>query len=255
MSQLWWWVARSSGMVAAVLVALTLVWGLLVTTKLIPRRGLPAWLTDMHRMLGGLSVAFIGIHLLALVLDSYVHFSWAELFVPFRSAYRSGPVAWGVVAFWLLVVVEGSSLLKRWMPRPLWRRLHLLSYPVAVAVAVHATTAGTDSENPVLRLVTLALAVMLGVLVVDRLLTRPRALRSIDRGVVAADLGLGSPRRADHVRGDDRVGVARPGIGTVERRSVTSHDGRDDGRRDVEAIGVRTDDGRDDRTGRGLRAR
>jgi hypothetical protein len=83
-------------MVAGVLIGLTLVWGLLLTTKVIPRKGMPAWLTDMHRMLGGLAVAFLGLHLVALFLDSYAHFAWSELFVPFQSAYRAGAVAWGL---------------------------------------------------------------------------------------------------------------------------------------------------------------
>ncbi len=167
-SQFWWWVARASGMVAGVLIALTLIWGLLLTTKVIPRKGMPAWLTDMHRMLGGLSVIFLGAHLVSLFLDSYAHFAWAELFVPFQSAYRAGAVAWGIGAFWLLMVVESTSLLQRRMPRRVWRGLHYLSYPVAVMVAVHAMTAGTDSTNPAFRVVTFTLVTLLTALTAFR---------------------------------------------------------------------------------------
>lgn len=171
--QLWWWVARSSGMVAAVLVALTVLWGLALTTKVIPRRGMPAWLTDMHRMLGGLSCAFIAAHLVALYLDSYVHFAWAQLFIPFQSTYRAGAVAWGIGAFWLLVVVEATSLLRTRMPRRVWRGLHYLSYPVAVMVAVHAMTAGTESGNPLFRIVTFALMAVLSGFSAFRFFRRP----------------------------------------------------------------------------------
>ena len=133
----------ASGLVAAVLVAATLVWGLLITTHLIDRRGLPAWLTDLHRGLGGLSVVFIGIHLGALVADSYLHFSWRELFVPFASTYESGAVAWGVVALWGIVAVEGSSLVVRRRKKSgWWRRIHYLSFPVGVLVGVHMLGAG-----------------------------------------------------------------------------------------------------------------
>ena len=170
--QFWWYVARSSGMVAAVLIALTLIWGLLLTTKVIPRKGLPAWLTDLHRGLGGLSCVFIGIHLFALFADSYEHFAWKELFVPFASAWKSGPVAWGIGAFWMLVVVEGTSLLQRRMPRKAWRGLHYLSYPVAVLVALHAMTAGTDSGNTWFRLVTFALVGALTFLTMYRVMFR-----------------------------------------------------------------------------------
>lgn len=176
--QFWWYVARASGMVAAVLLALTLIWGLLITTKLIDRRGLPAWLTDLHRYLGGLSVVFIAVHLAALVFDSYLVFSWSDLFVPFASSWKAGPVAWGVGAFWGLVVVEGSSMLQRRMKRSVWRGLHLLSYPVALMTAVHAVQSGTDAANPWFRSVSIALILLLSALTLFRILHRP-AKRSV----------------------------------------------------------------------------
>lgn len=184
--QLWWYVARASGMVAAVLLALTLVWGLLITTKLIDRRGLPAWLTDLHRYLGGLSVAFIGVHLVALVFDNYLVFSWSDLFVPFASSWKAGPVAWGVGAFWGLVVVEGSSLLQRRMRRGVWRSLHLLSYPVALMTALHAAQAGTDAGNPVFRAVSIVLIAVLSALTVFRILHTPPKRAVVGGGGAAA---------------------------------------------------------------------
>lgn len=164
----WWYLARASGMVAAVLLACTLAWGLLASTRLLRRPGLPAWLADLHRGLGGLTVIFVGVHLAALVADSTVHFSWAEILVPFASAWRRGPVALGVAALWGLAVVEGSSLLQRRMARRTWRRLHFLSYPVALLVAVHASTAGTDASSPVFRWVSILAVVVLSALVVVR---------------------------------------------------------------------------------------
>ena len=155
--QFWWYMARASGMVAAVALVFTLIWGLLLTTKLIDRKGLPAWLTDLHRYLGGLSVAFIALHMGSLVLDNYESFKWADLFVPFASSWKAGPVAWGIGAFWGLVVVEGTSLAQRRMVRSTWRRLHVLSYPVALMTALHAAQAGTDAGNPVFRVVSIGL--------------------------------------------------------------------------------------------------
>ena len=67
------------------------------------RRPRPAWVLDLHRFLGVLAVVFAGVHLLGLVADSYVHFGPAELFVPLASSWRPGPVAWGVVALYLLL--------------------------------------------------------------------------------------------------------------------------------------------------------
>jgi DMSO/TMAO reductase YedYZ heme-binding membrane subunit len=177
--QFWWYVTRSSGMVAAVALALTLIWGLLVTTKLVDRRGAPAWLTDLHRYLGGLTVVAVAVHLAALVFDSYLTFSWAELFVPFASTWKAGPVAWGVGAFWGLVVVEGTSLLQRRMSRRVWRGLHLLSYPVALLTALHAAQAGTDAANPVFRAVSLTSVLVLTALTVFRIVHTPPRRRVV----------------------------------------------------------------------------
>lgn len=171
--QFWWYVTRASGMVAAILLALTLAWGLLASTRLLRRPGLPAWLTDLHRGLGGLTLGFVAIHLGALFLDDYVHFSPTDLFVPFASAWRKGAVALGIGAFWGLVVVEASSLLKRKIDRTLWRRLHLTSYPVALFVSLHATLAGTDAGNPLFRYVSIGLITLVTALTLIRALHRP----------------------------------------------------------------------------------
>lgn len=186
--EFWWHVTRASGMVAGVLLGLTMIWGLLLSTKLIERKGLPAWLADLHRALGGLSVAFLAVHMVALVADSYAHFSWAELFVPFASSWKAGPVAWGVGAFWGLVVVEGSSLLQRRIGRTTWRRLHFLSYPVALMTALHAAQAGTDAANPVFRAVSIALIGVLSALTVFRIIYSPpkRSVRPGGARVAAA---------------------------------------------------------------------
>lgn len=181
----WWYVSRSSGMVAAVLLVMTIVWGLLASTKVLRRPGLPAWIADLHRGLGALTVVFVVVHLTALVGDNTVHFAWTELFVPLASTWRRGPVAWGIAAFWALVVVQGSSLLQRRIGRPTWRRLHYLSYPLAVLTAVHASTAGSDASSPVFRLVFLMSIIAMTALTLVRVIRstllppRPRSARPV----------------------------------------------------------------------------
>lgn len=181
-----WYLSRGSGIVAAVLLALTLIWGLLLSTRLIERRGLPAWLTDLHRYLGGLTVAFIGVHMASLYFDNYSSYSLKELFVPFASpdhqGYKAWPVAYGVAALWALLVVEGTSLVMRKMPRKVWRGFHYLSYPVAVLVGLHAMTVGTDMSSSTLQVVGLGLAAVLTFLTIYRMLGgREKTPRTIPR--------------------------------------------------------------------------
>jgi predicted ferric reductase len=155
-SQVWWFVSRSSGVVAWLLVTLSVCWGLFVSTKAVAKASTPSWLLDLHRFFGGLAVTFTAIHLFGLWADSYVEFGWAELFVPLKSTWQPGAVAWGIVALYLLVAVEVTSLAMRHLPRRVWRWVHHLSLPLYVMATYHGLAAGSDTENVGFRLAALA---------------------------------------------------------------------------------------------------
>jgi DMSO/TMAO reductase YedYZ heme-binding membrane subunit len=153
--------ARSSGVVAWLVMVASMVWGLLLATRLIRRAGLPPWLLDLHRWLGVLSIVVTAIHLGALAADSYGEFGWAETFVPFASKWRARAVAWGILAFYLMVAVQLTSWVMRWLPRRLWHAVHLTSFLALAAGTVHGALAGADRSNAFLQWAALA-----GVLVI-----------------------------------------------------------------------------------------
>ncbi len=143
-AQLWWYTARAGGLVAWGLATASVVWGLMLSGR-ITRKPKPAWVLDLHRFLGALTVVFVGIHVFALWADSFVHFGPAELFVPLASSWKPGAVAWGIVAMYLLVAIEATSLLQRRIPRRAWHAVHLSSFALFGFATIHALTAGTDS--------------------------------------------------------------------------------------------------------------
>lgn len=138
----WWYVARATGVVAWVLLAGTMLDGLFLTWR---RSASPARTLERHRLLGGLAVLFTAAHVGALLLDHFVEYGVADVLVPLQSVYRPGPVGWGIVATYLLVLVEGSSLLRRRLSIRRWRALHHLSYPLFGMATVHFLTTGTDA--------------------------------------------------------------------------------------------------------------
>ena len=154
--QIWWFVSRSSGIIAWALVSLSVCWGLFISTKAVAKASSPAWLLDFHRYLGGLSVVFTAIHLIGLVADNYVDFGWSELFVPMSSDWKPGAVAFGIVGLYLLIAIEATSLAMKWMPRPLWRWVHRSSFPLYFVATYHGIRAGTDHENQWFRIAALA---------------------------------------------------------------------------------------------------
>jgi len=172
--QLWWFVARASGIVAWVLITASVLWGLSVSIRL-TRTPKPAWMLDLHRFLGGLAVAFTGVHLAGLVADSYVQFGPSELLVPFASAWKPGPVAWGIVAMYLLLAVELSSLAMRRLPRKLWHAVHFSSYLIFALVTIHMFAAGSEAGEPALQWTALLSVAAVGFLTIVRVLAPRRA--------------------------------------------------------------------------------
>ncbi len=200
--QVWWFTARAGGIVALVLTAASVMWGLFLSSKIWDGKPTAKWLNALHRWFSGLAVTFTGVHIVGLVLDDYVHFGWAEILVPFASDWRPLPVALGVVSFHLLIAVQISSLFMNRLPRRWWKRVHLSSYALFWLGLVHGVTAGTDASHPAS--VALWSVLTLGVLflTVYRALTvRPRGGRTVSvspaRNPLPADAPITERTQAD----------------------------------------------------------
>jgi DMSO/TMAO reductase YedYZ heme-binding membrane subunit len=146
-NHLTWYAARASGLVAWGLVLASIVWGLLLATRVLGRRPTPAWLLSLHRYLGALAVAFIGVHVGAILLDSYTSFGVVNVLVPFTGSWNPLAVAWGIVAMYLLLAIEITSLVRDRLSVRAWRTVHLLSYFLFATATVHMITAGTDVKS------------------------------------------------------------------------------------------------------------
>jgi hypothetical protein len=146
MSQIPWYAARASGVVSWSLILLTIVWGMLLATRVLGRRAAPAWLLSLHRYLGALAVVFVGVHVGAILLDTYTSFGLADVLVPFASSWHPVAVAWGIVGMYLLAAIEITSLLRHKLSHKVWHIIHLTSYLLFGFVTVHFVTAGTDAK-------------------------------------------------------------------------------------------------------------
>ena len=143
----WWYLSRSSGIVALVLLVLSVVWGVLLATRALRPLDRPAWLLDLHKWLGGTALVMTGLHMLGLYLDGYIEFGFTELLVPGTSEYRPLAVAIGVFSFYVMIAVQATSYLRRWLSKRVWHGIHVLSYGLVWTAAIHAGMAGTDTVN------------------------------------------------------------------------------------------------------------
>jgi len=146
-SKIPWYAARASGLVAWALVLAAILWGLLLATRVLGRRPAPAWLLSLHRYLGALAVVFVGVHVGAILLDTYTNFGVIEVLVPFTGTWHPVAVAWGIVGMYLLAAIEITSLLRHKLSPSSWRAVHLTSYPLFALTTVHMLAAGTDARS------------------------------------------------------------------------------------------------------------
>ncbi|MCB5275351.1 Phenoxybenzoate dioxygenase subunit beta [Arthrobacter sp. SO5] len=167
----WWYVTRASGMVAWALLTLSAIWGVLLSTRVLRKIDNPGWLHDLHRWMGGAALLMTGMHMISLMLDSWASFSAAELLVPFAAAYRPAPVALGIVAFYLLAAVQGSSLLVHRLPRRFWKGLHYTSYASVLLVSFHAGWSGSDASAWGYQLTAILLILLLVAAALVRIIT------------------------------------------------------------------------------------
>jgi sulfoxide reductase heme-binding subunit YedZ len=164
-----WFIARASGLTAYGLLTGSVLMGLIVKSRPVPRVR-QASATDLHRFLALLGLGMVALHGIALELDTTVHIPLAGLLVPGAIGYRPVATAVGVVSAELMLLVYVSFALRRHIGVKNWRRLHWVTYFVFAGATVHGLAAGTDSSQ------SWAIALYLGALGLVAAATAWRAL-------------------------------------------------------------------------------
>ena len=140
-----WYATRATGVMALVLLTVTMVLGITTTTRARARNWPGFAQQEMHRRISILSVVFLGLHVLTSVMDTFVNISLVATVVPFTSRYQGFWVGVGAVALDLMIAVFVTSLLRTRLRPATWRAVHWLAYlswPVAMA---HTFGMGTDA--------------------------------------------------------------------------------------------------------------
>ncbi len=147
MTHLFWYLARSAGFLTYLFTWGSVAWGLLLTTRFVPRAD-RATLYVLHRLLALGGLIFLGVHLYSLYLDPWADFSVRDLIVPFHADYRPLWMGCGIVTAYLALAVTMSSLLQARLPFVLWRGVHYLSFLAFVLGLAHGIGSGADTREP-----------------------------------------------------------------------------------------------------------
>ena len=140
----YWYLTRASGTVALILLTASVVLGVAAIARL-RGPGVPRFVVDgVHRTASLLAVAFLVVHILTAVLDSFASISLVDAVIPFAGSYRPLWLGLGAVAFDLLLAVAITSLVRARVGHSAWRGIHWLAYAAWPVAVVHGFGTGSD---------------------------------------------------------------------------------------------------------------
>jgi len=140
----YWYLTRSTGAVALLLLTFAIVLGVIDVRRWATPRW-PRFVVDsLHRNVSLLAMAFLGLHILTSVLDSFAPISLFDVFIPFVGSYRPFWLGLGAVSLDLLLAVTITSMLRQRMGYSTWRAIHWLTYASWPIALLHGLGTGSD---------------------------------------------------------------------------------------------------------------
>jgi methionine sulfoxide reductase heme-binding subunit len=192
-----WHTGRATGIFSILLLTFVIILGVLVNRKgELP--GQPrSVLTELHRNVSLLALAFVLVHVLTAVLDPTVSISGAAVVVPFASAYEPAWIGLGAIAFDLFAAVLITSLIRQRIGHRTWLAVHWLTYAAWPVALAHGLGTATDLHSAWELVLTwacvAAVALALGWRVVTTRLALPPGKRA---AAMLSDSGRGLPGAA-----------------------------------------------------------
>jgi methionine sulfoxide reductase heme-binding subunit len=138
-----WVTSRAAGFAALILASLAVSIGLLMSIKLLRRRGPD--LRAVHEALSLATIAAIVVHGVSLLGDGYLHPSLADISIPFVSGYKTLWTSLGIVSGWSLALLGLGYYFRARIGVARWRSLHRLTALAWLGGLVHALGEGTDA--------------------------------------------------------------------------------------------------------------
>ncbi len=143
----YWYLTRSTGAVALVLLTISVVLGVLDVNRWTSPRW-PRFVVDgLHRNASLLVVVFICLHILTAVLDSFAPIAVTDAILPFLGVYRPFWLGLGALAFDLLLAIAVTSLLRQRLGHRAWRLTHWLAYACWPLALLHGLGTGSDIRS------------------------------------------------------------------------------------------------------------
>jgi methionine sulfoxide reductase heme-binding subunit len=143
----YWYLTRSTGTTALILLTLSLVLGVVDVGRYTTTR-MPRFVVDgMHRSVSLLAVVFLVVHIVTAALDSFASIPLIDAIIPFVGSYRPLWLGLGAASFDLMLAVVITSVVRRRLGYQAWRAVHWLSYASWPLALLHTLGTGSDVKQ------------------------------------------------------------------------------------------------------------
>ena len=185
--QLFWFASRAFGIVAIVLLGISVGLGLAMSGRLTRRPGLPAKLRRFHEAATLVTLALILAHVGLLLFDSYLRPGLAGITLPFALGYRPVFTGIGIIAGWLAAILGLSFYARKRIGTKTWRTMHRFTIVAYMLALAHVIGAGTNGTSPwMLALLTALTAPIVFAFTYRMLPSAPRRRADSTSGTTAA---------------------------------------------------------------------
>jgi sulfoxide reductase heme-binding subunit YedZ len=140
---IFWITSRAAGIAALLLASATVGVGLALSGRLARRRAQD--LRPLHEALSLAALGALAVHVVALLGDSFMHPSVADLTIPFASGYQRLWTTTGIIAAWLLALLGLSFYARARIGVQRWRAVHRYTALAWILSIGHALGEGTDA--------------------------------------------------------------------------------------------------------------
>ncbi len=175
-SRVYWYMARSAGIVAYLLLWGAVASGIAISNKLLNGLVKPPVVFEIHKSLSILAMIVGMFHGFILLGDTYMNFSVLDLLIPFHSPYQPFWVGLGILGLYLSMILVASFYVKKRIGQRAWRLLHYSSFAMWIMTSLHGIAAGTDTQSVLMKMLYAVAIVSVGYLLTYRIFMEREAV-------------------------------------------------------------------------------
>jgi predicted ferric reductase len=142
-----WYAVRAMGFLAYLVLVASVVYGLLLSTKILDAVAHRPVSFALHKDLAIVGLIMATLHGAILIFDQSFNFTPSSLLVPFTSPYAPITVGIGQLTFYVWAVVTGSFYVRRHIGQKVWRQIHYVTFIAFAGATFHGIMSGSDSGS------------------------------------------------------------------------------------------------------------